>query len=427
MKSIGDIIMGMPKWALIMVVSVLFLIIGGILFFAVFKDEVEIEPVQTSRNVIKAFPDGETQVIDDKLSEIRSNRGNSDRNSAVSRYFDALGEKSAEKDNGSESDSGQMSSYDRSRLEAELRASGKYSEIEILSILQGITTREEIDRQHAEQERIEARNRREAEAEERRYKRETSDSAYFARTERAMRIAAKYSGMNNVEPVTETEKTEEKKGDEKEKKKEPRRINIASNGSSIKSRSIVGNDIVTSLTGNSIVGGVNNQDEGTVIAPVKATFLKHENIYSGNRVMMRLMQDLLLSDGTFMPANTHISGICSIGERMNIHINTISQGGKIYYVEMDVFDNDGTEGIYCPAVVENAQRKSARSVGRQVGQTGSQVIGSIASVANPYVGRIAQAGANGLLAFFDREGNLSITISPGYEFYIFEDLKEEKD
>jgi conjugative transposon TraM protein len=72
--------------------------------------------------------------------------------------------------------------------------------------------------------------------------------------------------------------------------------------------------------------------------------------YAGSRLRLRLLEDLLagrflIKKGTYLYAQ--VSGFS--GQRVNLSITTIMQGGHILPVKLEVYDNDGLPGLYVPA------------------------------------------------------------------------------
>ena len=67
-----------------------------------------------------------------------------------------------------------------------------------------------------------------------------------------------------------------------------------------------------------------SSDEGH---PYKCMFTRSEKVHSGQRISVRLLEDLVI-DGTLIPQNTHLSAVCSINNRMEILITSIDFHGK---------------------------------------------------------------------------------------------------
>lgn len=405
-----DSVQKMPRWVIVVAGLVFVGLMGwGMVKFA-FGDSAKKNDVPKKADI--EFPDGaEDTKSQSKLEEL-SAAAKKASTTSVNDYWNSLGGDSPE-EGGLVSSSRQGTSGGRrgkASVSDEYLDPSVYSEIEIYYIQRGIKTKAEIDRHHAEMKAIEEekeRARREIES------RSTidEDSIYFARMERAYQIAQKYS--------QEPDKTPEPAAAEPE----PRKIDVEQK--SIPSTTLAEDGIITSLESGSMSGGINHVDGEIIVSPVKATFLKSETVVTGQRVIMRLMQDLRLSDGTLIPANTHVSGICNIGSRLEIKISTINYGGRIFYTDIDVFDNDGTEGIYCPVIVDN---KSGKKVAKQVAQVATQVAGTVASMSSPYAGMLARTGSQDLMSLsIDSQGNKSVKVFAGYEFYMFENTEKDKD
>lgn len=286
-----------------------------------------------------------------------------------------------------------------------------YSEIEIYQIRQGFITKEEVDAEHAERARKEAEEKAALAASSAATKQEDSDSIYFARMEKAYELAMKYSSAPQT--AAEEEDTDEEKPDQIEIP-EPSfipEIALASDG------------LISSLEKETV--GTLYHDGEITIRPVKATFLKTEKVIGGQRVIMRLKEELHLKDGTVIPANTHITGICDVGDRLNIEISTINYGGRIFRTDMSVYDSDGTEGIYCPVI---EQKKGRKAAGRIASQTASGVGSAAAALfaRNPYAGMMASSGIQELSKITLSNGSVAVNIVSEYEFYIFENIKKKR-
>ncbi len=107
-----------------------------------------------------------------------------------------------------------------------------------------------------------------------------------------------------------------------------------------------------------------------------------ENItgYVDSRLRIRLMDDLLVGSnlihkGTYLYAK--ISGFT--GQRVLLSITSIMQGGKILPVKLDLYDNDGLQGLYVPASAFREFSKelganSSQGISIQGGENQNQVI-----------------------------------------------------
>ena len=420
MEKLFNFIQSLPKALQIAIVVALFFLIGfGVVKFA-FGDKIgKATAEEQPKTVILDVPDAtEDNTIMSKMEEMRRSSGSSQ--STANSYWESLAGR-----HGDESDGGLMpegGSRQQAGKERDYYVNGEYldptvySELERYYIKNGIYTKEDVDRRHDEdrrvQEEIDAeleRQRLEREERSKRY----SDSANIATLEKAFEIASRYNTTQDAQQEEEPEATEP----------EPRKIDLQQPAPMIRSTVLSDDGIITSLDSDSNVSRAVDEDGFPVVSPAKATFLKSEKLVSGQRVIMRLMQDLTLSDGTVIPSNTHISGTCKIGTRLNIEINTINYGGRIYYANLNIYDNDGTEGIYCPVIVDDKAKKSVKNIGKQAGQAAAGVLGTVFSVSTPYAARVASSGINDIVQSIDSNGNVSVAVSAGYEFYMFENVK----
>ena len=159
--------------------------------------------------------------------------------------------------------------------------------------------------------------------------------------------------------------------------------------------------------------------------PVKATFLKTGKVTSGNRVIIRLLEDLTLSDGMVIPSNTHITGYCSFSSRLKINVNMLHYNGRMFPVNISIYDNDGTEGLYCPLAVSGKKQKKAAG---QVANNALQSIGNIAGsvlMNNPFLGSFTSSNINAITGMIGDDGVITINVTSGYEFYVYENPKKE--
>ena len=300
----------------------------------------------------------------------------------------------------------------------------EYSEMEMYLIRSGYKSRADIDREHEKDRQRQAvfdaaKVQTSSITMQSSSFNQNSDSAYFARLERTMEIAQKYSGQPAMaEPEPEPEPEE-------------RRIDVSPSGrqGSIPLETLQDDGIVTSLSQAGYSGGIIRGGDGRVnVRPCRATFLNTEKISSGQRVIIRLLEDLTLADGVQLPANTHLTGTCSLGKRLNIHISMVHYAGKMLPVSLDAFDVEGTEGIYCP-VTENKMKESGQNVAGNgiaaVGSVASTVLGATAGYAGRVLGQVGTAVVSEISRSISRDGTVSINVSSGYEFYIYEDLGKE--
>ena len=167
--------------------------------------------------------------------------------------------------------------------------------------------------------------------------------------------------------------------------------------------------IITSLEDIEDFDKIHYRDSGSY--PVKCMFLRDEKVKSGQRIIFRLMEDLEV-DGTLLPANTRISAVCTIGERLFMEVGSVEYGGHIVRLGYSAYDTDGTIGIYCPET-------GAVSAGKQIKD---DAVNTVSSAISGFFGQIGNAfvrtGANLLQS---GDGVTSVNVAAGYEFYIYKE------
>lgn len=406
MEKIGNL----PKWAVLAIGGVLVLGLGYGMYYLSIGSK---KPKETApEQVIIDMPDAPV----DKFSTTAMNAFEDEKSgkSKVDDYWNSLG---GGKD---DIDVSLPGSTSPAALDPTV-----YTELEIFYIQNGIKSKEEIDRQHAEDAARAAQEEKERRREEEQAARSRpkpltqaqQDSLYFARLEKAYAIAAKHSGAGQAVPEPEPEPEPEE-----------RRIDLdnAAAPSSLPTE-VFGDGIVTSLDEPSLNGIVSYGGKSRSL-PVKATFLKNERLVSGNRVIMRLMQDLILSDGTVIPQNTHITGTCTLSRRLQIKVTMLHYGGRMFPVDISVYDNDGTEGIYCPMVDESRSKASkAKKVAGDMLSGAGSLVGTMVT-GNPLVGSVASRGLSSSIqsvtSAITDDGNVAIDVTAGYEFYVYENVKD---
>lgn len=297
-----------------------------------------------------------------------------------------------------------------------------YSEMDRYYITHKLKTVQEVDAEHARKAAEEEAFRQRmagagaAAPQQPRLSQAQQDSLYFARIEQAYAIAAKYSApqQQGEEPVEEEE--------------EEKHIDIGSQGgvpepSSIPMDAFGGDGIISSL-GEPAANGIVHYAGTYRSVPVKATFLKTERLVSGQKVIVRLMQDMTLSDGTMIPANTHITGICSIGRRLKINVTMLQYNGRMFPVDISVYDNDGTEGIYCPMAEEiSGKGRKAKKVAGDIASGAAGIVGT-AFTGNILLGSAARSSVQQVTSSLNSDGTVAVNVSAGCEFYVFENIKE---
>ena len=167
--------------------------------------------------------------------------------------------------------------------------------------------------------------------------------------------------------------------------------------------------IITSLDDIEDHRKIHYRDSGAY--PVKCMFLRDEKVKNGQRIIFRLMEDLEV-DGTLLPANTRLSAVCTIGERLFMEIASVEYDGRIVRLGYSAYDTDGTIGIYCPEI-------GAVSAGKQIKD---DAVNTVSSAISGFLGQIGNAfvrtGANLLQS---GDGVISVSVVSGYEFYIYKE------
>ena len=149
-------------------------------------------------------------------------------------------------------------------------------------------------------------------------------------------------------------------------------------------------------------------------------FTRDQKIKSGERITIRLMEDMAV-DGVLIPKNTHLTATCQIGERLQITVSNIELGGRIYALNYIAYDNDGSQGLYCP-ITGAIQAKDKGS--SSATQAATQAISSAAQIAGTAMGSaalgslIGNATNIGASAITSRNGSVTAQVNSGYTFYL---------
>lgn len=140
--------------------------------------------------------------------------------------------------------------------------------------------------------------------------------------------------------------------------------------------------------------------------PFKCVFLKDEKLKSGQRVSVRLLEDMALG-AYLIPKNTHLQAYATIDSRLELDISSIEVNGHIIPLGMAAYDTDGMKGIYCP---------DAGEVSRTVKTSGLSTLGS---VVGGRVGRLAGEVINtGVSIAQSKTGERTVIVPAGYTFFI---------
>ena len=411
MQKLFDWLMGLSKGGQIAVLSgVVILFVGGAAYYFLGDRLSQEESEGSDYDVSSDFPDAEVdEITDDKLSLLR--KGN---NEDVTSFWESL-EAESTGNSGGLLGSGVQQSDSKYMHEGVYLDPAVYTSTEIERIKLGIETKEAIDARkfaRTQREQVSKTPKPLTQAQQ--------DSVYFARMEMAYGLAAKYSAPAEQPAVPQDEYFEEEA--EVEEEEAPKTIEIEVK--SLPSVSLSGDNIIRSLGGPSLDQVSDVTVPVVSPSPAKATFLRTENLVNGQRVTMRLMEDLKLSDGTVIPANTHIKGTCNMSSRLNIEVKAISYGGKIYYVNLNIYDNDGTEGIYCPIIAEKRRGKAAKNIA-STALSGAASTAATLFTRNAILGRVVSQGINEINGSIDGNGNVTVKVASGYEFYVFEEIEDK--
>lgn len=147
---------------------------------------------------------------------------------------------------------------------------------------------------------------------------------------------------------------------------------------------------------------------GYGIRPFRCMFVRDQKIKSGQRVTVRLLEDYV-HGALRIPANTHLSAICKIGERLELSVRSLELNGRIVPLSLDAYDTDGLPGIYCP---ETASSKATRQMSNDAistaGRTFGGLVGDLANTVLRTGATIAKSAT----------GEVSVSVVSGYEFYL---------
>lgn len=170
---------------------------------------------------------------------------------------------------------------------------------------------------------------------------------------------------------------------------------------------------VSSLSDGWDDGGISSLDSSPRVAaddgthPFKCMFVREEKIKTGQRVSIRLLEDMLVGN-TLIPKNSHLMATCSIGGRLELEISNVEIQGRIFALGYEAYDTDGTKGIYCPDSGGNVQQ-AARSRGTTLAGTALR----------SRVGRVAgDIVSTGISLIESSNGERTVTVPSGYEFFI---------
>ena len=142
--------------------------------------------------------------------------------------------------------------------------------------------------------------------------------------------------------------------------------------------------------------------------PFRCMFVKDQKLVDGQRVTVRLMEDYV-SDGVFVPANTHLAAVCKVSDRLELSVRSVEMNGRIIPLQLVAYDIDGMVGIYCPET--SSSRNSRRASSDAISAANSTFGGLVGDLANT----VLRTGAT---IAKSASGELSVKVVSGYEFYL---------
>ena len=149
--------------------------------------------------------------------------------------------------------------------------------------------------------------------------------------------------------------------------------------------------------------------EADAAYPFKCMFVRQEKLKSGQRVSVRLLEDIVV-EGQLVKKNTHLNAVCTIGDRIDIKVSNIDLSGRIVALDMDGYDNDGVRGIYAPDLNNDTMVEDAL---KQAGVT------AVRRRASTLVGQTVQdILAAGSMVITGTGKDRTVMIPSGYQFYL---------
>ena len=138
-------------------------------------------------------------------------------------------------------------------------------------------------------------------------------------------------------------------------------------------------------------------------------------LQNGSVIKLRLLSPVTV-DGQEIPPGVFVFGIAGIlNERLIVEISSIPFNGRIFPVNVKVFDLDGIEGIYIPG-------STTREVVKQVAEQGVQSVG-LMSVDQSLRAQAAAAGISAVKSLVGRKAaRVRVTIKSEYRVF----LRDEK-
>ena len=140
----------------------------------------------------------------------------------------------------------------------------------------------------------------------------------------------------------------------------------------------------------------------------RCMFTRDEKVRSGQRITVRLLEDLVIGS-VHIPRNTHLQGVVSVSDRMEIAVTSLDMGGRIIRLHFEAYDTDGGKGIYCSDLSQT---------GKAVTEQG---LSTLSSTLSSRLGRVARdAAAVGASIVRNKAGEATVSVTAGYTFYLIE-------
>lgn len=163
--------------------------------------------------------------------------------------------------------------------------------------------------------------------------------------------------------------------------------------------------------GFSTLDGTDMYVSGEAGKPYRCMFTRDEKVRSGQRISLRLLEDLVIG-GVHVPQNTHLQGVCTISDRMEVSITSLDMGGRILSFHFEAFDTDGGKGIYCSDLSKTKKEIT------------DQGISTVMTGLNSRLGMAARdAAAVGASIVRTKTGEVTVSVPAGYTFYIVEEKR----
>ena len=156
------------------------------------------------------------------------------------------------------------------------------------------------------------------------------------------------------------------------------------------------------------ISSLSSQKKSTEKLAIKAMFIEERKVKSGDRVQLRLCEDKGITvDGVHIPKNSLLYATVSLSDRLMIHVPSVNVNGVIVPLNLDAYDVDGLEGIYCPT--SDAQQ-AIKDVGREAKEI---ITGTVSGLMRSFGARMVSTGRSAT----DRLGTQSYAyITSGYSF-----------